>query len=73
LKEGVRDELLNEEIFTTLLGAQVLIENLRRNYRFDSILHYGCRPSAPEAKQLVNVETLTLQWCNGVAGHPGHK
>jgi putative transposase len=45
-----RDELLNEEIFTTLLEAQVLIESWRRDYnriRPHSALSY--RPPTPEA------------------------
>ena len=46
----LRDELLNREIFTTLLEAQILIEEWRREYnqvRPHSALHY--RPPAPEA------------------------
>ena len=46
----LRDELLNREIFTTLLEAKVLIENWRREYnqiRPHSSLGY--RPPAPEA------------------------
>jgi putative transposase len=45
-----RDELLDREVFTTLLEAQVLIETWRREYnqvRPHSSLHY--RPPAPEA------------------------
>ena len=45
-----RDELLNGEIFTTLLEARVLIENWRREYnhiRPHSSLGY--RPPAPQA------------------------
>ena len=45
-----RDELLDREVFTTLLEAQVLIEGWRREYnqvRPHSSLHY--RPPAPEA------------------------
>ena len=45
----LRDELLNREIFTTLLEAKVLIENWRREYnqiRPHSSLGY--RPPAPE-------------------------
>ncbi len=45
-----RDELLNGEIFTTLLEARVLIENWRREYnhiRPHSSL--GFRPPAPQA------------------------
>ena len=46
----IRDELLNGEIFTTLLEARVLIENWRREYnqiRPHSSLGY--RPPAPQA------------------------
>ena len=46
----LRDELLNGEIFTTLLQARVLIESWRRHYnavRPRSSLGY--RPPAPEA------------------------
>jgi len=46
----LRDELLNGEIFTTLLEAKVLIENWRREYntiRPHSALGY--KPPAPEA------------------------
>ncbi len=48
----LRDELLNGEIFDTLLEAQVLVERWRRHYntvRPHSAL--GCRPPAPEAVQ----------------------
>ena len=55
----LRDELLNGEIFTTLLEAKVLIENWRKEYnqfRPHSSLNY--QPPAPETiKQ--NVEILT--------------
>ncbi len=56
----LRDELLNGEIFTTLLEAQVLIENWRKEYnhiRPHSSLGY--KPPAPEAIQPVRVEILT--------------
>jgi len=46
----LRDELLNREIFTTLLEAKVLVENWRKEYnqiRPHSSLGY--RPPAPEA------------------------
>ena len=46
----LKDELLNGEIFMTLLEAQVLIENWRKDYnqiRPHSALGY--RPPAPEA------------------------
>ena len=49
----LRDELLNGELFTTLLEAKVLIENWRRDYnqvRPHSALGY--RPPAPEAIKL---------------------
>jgi len=53
----LRDELLNREVFTTLMEAKVLIENWRQEYntvRPHSALRY--RPPAPEA---VLVATLT--------------
>ncbi len=46
----LRDELLNREIFTTLLEASILIEEWRKEYnqvRPHSALKY--RPPAPEA------------------------
>jgi len=59
----LRDELLNREIFTTLLEAKVLIENWRKEYnqvRPHSSLGY--RPPAPEAIQLFYTPvTLTLE------------
>jgi len=57
----LRDELLNREIFTTLLEARVLIEEWRREYnqvRPHSALRY--KPPAPEAKQPLTMPvTLT--------------
>ena len=53
----LRDELLNQEIFTTLLEAQILIEEWRKDYNqfhLHSALHY--RPPAPEA---IGITTLT--------------
>jgi len=59
----LRDELLNGESFTTLLEAQVLIENWRKEYnhiRPHSSLGY--RPPAPEAIQPFYVpESLTSE------------
>ena len=56
----LRDELLNGEIFTTLLEAQVLIENWRKEYnQFRPHSSLGYRPPAPEAIQPVKVEILT--------------
>ena len=55
----MRDELLNGEIFDTLLEARVVIEAWRREYnqrRPHSSLGY--RPPAPEARML---ENLTLE------------
>jgi len=54
----LRDELLNREIFTTLIEAKVLIADWRKEYnqvRPHSALGY--RPPAPESKML---EILTL-------------
>jgi len=56
----LRDELLNGEIFTTLLEAQVLIENWRKEYnqfRPHSSLNY--RPPAPETIEPLKMEILT--------------
>lgn len=50
----MRDELLNREVFTTLLEARILIESWRKEYnqvRPHSSLGY--RPPAPEAIRLV--------------------
>ncbi len=56
----LRDELLNGEIFTTLLEAQVLIENWRKEYnQFRPHSSLGYKPPAPEAIQPVKVEILT--------------
>jgi putative transposase len=57
----LRDELLNREIFDTLLEAKVLIERWRREYntiRPHSALGY--RPPAPEARQ----------WCSFAPATP---
>ena len=60
----LRDEILNREIFTTLLEAKVLIENWRREYntiRPHSSLGY--KPLAPETVMPKNgylPERLTL-------------
>jgi putative transposase len=54
----LRDELLNREIFTTLIEAKVLIADWRKEYnqvRPHSALGY--RPPAPEAKML-EIQTL---------------
>jgi len=61
----LRDELLDREIFTTLLEAKVLIENWRKTYntlRPHSSLGY--KPPAPEAFMPNNgylMERLTLK------------
>ena len=52
----LRDELLNGEIFDTVLEARVLTEDYRRHYnaiRPHSALNY--RPPAPEARFLTQV------------------
>ncbi len=55
----LRDELLNGEIFDTLLEASVLIELWRREYnRYRPHSSLGYKPPAPEAFEAVN---LTLQ------------
>jgi putative transposase len=56
-----RDELLNGEIFYTLLEARVLVERWRKHYntkRPHSSLGY--RPPAPESVEIKTVPTLTL-------------
>jgi len=46
----MRDELLNPEIFDTLLEAKVLAERWRQEYnRFRPHSSLGCRPRAPES------------------------
>jgi len=56
----LRDELLSGEVFTTLLEAQVLIENWRKEYnQFRPHSSSGYRPPAPEAIQPVKMEILT--------------
>ena len=58
----LRDELLEREIFDTLLEAKVLIERWRREYntiRPHSSLGY--RPPAPEATQPWSSASATLQ------------
>jgi len=53
-----RDELLNREIFDTLLEARVVIENWRKEYNhFRPHSSLGYRPPAPEA---IDYGALTL-------------
>jgi len=55
----LRDELLNREIFDTLLEARVLTERYRREYntiRLPSALNYW--PQAPEAWAFRSVTTV---------------
>jgi len=55
----LRDELLNGEIFTTLLEAQVLIERWRKEYNeFRPHSALGYRPPVPEAVK-PKADTLT--------------
>ncbi len=55
----LRDELLNGEIFTTLLEAQVLIEQWRKEYNeFRPHSALGYRPPVPEAVK-PKADTLT--------------
>lgn len=59
----LRDELLNLEIFTTLLEAKVLIENWRKGYnQIRPCSSLGYRPPAPEVILGKNplIEKLTL-------------
>ena len=58
----LRDELLNREVFDTLLEARVLIEEWRREYnhvRPHSSLGY--RPPAPQAVLPASSSTLSLE------------
>ena len=58
----LRDELLDREIFDTLLEAQVLTETWRKEYnqiRPHSSLRY--RSPAPQTTQLIPASTLTLE------------
>jgi len=60
----LRDELLEREIFDTLLEAKVLVERWRRHYnRFRPHSALGYRAPAPEARQ---------PWTSGLGslGHP---
>jgi transposase InsO family protein len=55
----LRDELLNGEIFDTLLEARVLTERWRREYsRYRPHSSLGYRPPAPEAYE---TKILTMQ------------
>jgi transposase InsO family protein len=57
----LRDELLNGEIFTTLLEAKVLIENWRYEYNYirpHSSLGY--RPPAPQAIETIGFTQLFM-------------
>ena len=69
----LRDELLNREVFDTLIEAKVLIERWRRTYntvRPHSSLGY--RPPAPEAIQPCSLASATPQQANraGVQNTP---
>jgi transposase InsO family protein len=71
----LRDELLDREIFDTLLEAKVLIERWRREYntiRPHSALGY--RPPAPEARQLCSFASAAPSLTNTAELfiHKGH-
>jgi putative transposase len=56
----LRDELLNGKIFTSLLEAQVLIENWRNEYnQFIPHSSLAYRSPVPDAIKPLKVETLT--------------
>ena len=58
----MRDELLNREIFTTLLEAKVLVERWRREYnRVRPHSSLGYRPPAPEALEPLPPGSATLR------------
>ena len=55
----LRDELLNGEIFYTLLEAKVLVEQWRRHYnRVRPHSSLGYKPPAPEAVRLPSLERV---------------
>jgi transposase InsO family protein len=57
----LRDELLNGEIFYTLLEAQVLIERWRQEYnRIRPHSALGYRPPAPEAIEIGGPRSWTF-------------
>ena len=61
----LRDELLNREVFDTLLEAKVLIERWRHAYntvRPHSSLGY--QPPAPKARQPCSLASATPQQAN---------
>ena len=61
-----RDELLDRELFDTLLEAKVLIERWRRDYnRVRPHSSLGYRPPAPEAIQPRSLASATPQQANG--------
>ena len=52
----LRDELLNGEIFDTLLEARVLTERWRKEYnRYRPHSSLGYKPPAPEANEVINL------------------
>ena len=56
----LRDKLISRTIFDTLLQAQLLIARWRREYnRLRPRSSLGCRPSAPEAIELMSVKPFT--------------
>ena len=58
----LRDELLNGEIFETLLEAKVLVERWRVEYNtFRPHSSLGYRPPAPETRQPHKSTSVTLQ------------
>jgi len=65
----LRDELLNREIFYTLLEAKVLIDRWRQHYnRVRPHSSLGYRPPAPEAIAVPAMNTLMI--CGGSAPTP---
>jgi putative transposase len=62
----LRDELLNCELFDTLLEAKVLIERWRRHYNtFRPHSSLGYQPPAPEAIQPHSLASATPQRASG--------
>ena len=68
----LRDELLDREVFDTLLEAKVLIERWRRSTTpFGRTARLGYRPPAPEAIQPGSFASATPQQTNRLAlGQP---
>lgn len=66
----LRDELLNGEIFETMIEAKVMIEHWRLNYnRIRPQGALGYQPSAPETVQPHKAASATLQQLCAAGGN----